>query len=702
MQRILSIGMPYEMKRVMRRVLIILLSITLCTSSYAQFEEVNGLIRSARYAEAIDKLEEFAQSAKKVELQSWCYYQIGEIHYTYLQQYTKAVDAYDKIRKLEKKGLPSAELFLASIKKGDVYCRMGKYAEAIQTYHTLVELAPSTHFVHKTGLQKIRDIRTALTALEVQQAHVRKYKGTPIAAIAQFQIAELYRNQTQLNRPEEAIIAYKALLEAHPNAPVAPEAQWRIAHLRHTVLNQLTAAIDAYQKVVDTYPASNFAAEALFQMATVYRTTLSADSVLQREQIDTTRLNDSIQKAITVFEEIKQKYPNFWNMPAVLYWTGICQERNGNYPKAVEAFKTFLHVYLPHLEPGYLGQISMYDKSLSGVKALIYAKIEKLERELSQVEFERLQWAVSHKNFAEALIIARNLISTAPRTEQAKQAAAQLRSIAEQAAIQNLSAKIQAGALTPTEKARALLQIGTIYERQLTDYSNAIQAYQKVVEFVENITVGTREPEISPVSVYAAEALYRTGIVYAERLSNPNKALGAYKKIIEQHPNASQAMMANFQLGELYRKLHRYKDALQAYQTTIGYPERARYLAAGYQDSFADRAQFRIGRVHYEDRRYTEASFAFEEFIRLRPHSPRLAAAYVYLAVINQELEETARAIERYKNAEVLLTDTADKGAVQMGILIDEAGMLGLQGSNANAVRHFLQAQQKRLNATGN
>ena len=32
-------------------------------------------------------------------------------------------------------------------------------------------------------------------------------------------------------------------------------------------------------------------------------------------------------------------------------------------------------------------------------------------------------------------------------------------------------------------------------------------------------------------------------------------------------------MMANFQLGELYRELHRYNKALQAYETTIGYCE---------------------------------------------------------------------------------------------------------------------------------
>ncbi len=682
--------MQQTIRRLIQAGLIFLLSMTILSVAHAQFEEVNVLIRGGRYSEAVDKLAVLAGSAKDVEVQSWCYYQIGEIHSNYTQQYAEAVQVYDKILQLEKKGLPSEELFLASIKKGDVYCRMGKYEEAMQTYHLLVDLAPATHFVHKTGLQKIRDIRTALAALQVQQAHVRQYQGTPLGAIAQFQIAELYRNHAQLNRPEEAIAAYKLLLKVYPEAPVAPEAQWRIAHLRHTVLNQLSDAIDAYQTVVDTYPTSNFAAEALFQLANLYRTAAALPG-----QTHTTPPNQSIQKALLVFEELKQKYPNFWNMHAVHYWTGICQEQNRNYPKAVEAFETFLYVYLPHLQPGYLGQISMYDKDISEVKSLIQAKIVKLQKEMSKVEYERLQEAIGNNNFAEALIIAQVLISTAPGTVYAKQAAAQLPSIAHHATIQNLRTHIQLETLNDTEKTRALLQIGTIYERQLTDYSQAIQAYQEVVDFVETLAGKSQ-------SVYAAEALYRTGIIYAEQFSNLHKALSVYQKVIEQHPDALQAMMANFQLGELYSKLNRYNDALEAYQTTIGYPERDRYLAVGYKDSFADRAQFRIGRVHYKDRRYTEARFAFEEFIQLRPNSPRLAAAYVYIAVIHQEFGETARAAEAYKNAEKLLLADDEKRVVQIEILIDEAGTLGIQATDANAVKHYLQQQQKRLTPSGN
>ena len=646
----------------------VLLIFLLCPFASAHFEEMHVLIQAGHYTEANNKLEALAESTKDIAVKSWCYYQIGEIHYNYTHQYTRAIEAYDKILKLEKMGLDAEDIFLAIIKKGDVYSRMGNYQDAIETYDRLIKLAPTSHFVHKTGLQKIWDINSALSDLREQQRIAIQYKETPLAAIAQFQMAELYRNHSQLNQPEKAIEKYESLLEAHPDAIMAPEARWRIAHLRHTVLNQSALAMATYRKVIEDYPTSNFAAEALFQMANIHRTA------------------EKYSLAIPIFEKLKQRYPNFWNMHAVLYWTGVCYEQDLNYPKAIEAFETFIHAYLPQLDPGYLGQISMHDKSVPEVKAQIGRKIKELAEQMSEVELERLNKASADQDFSEALTIARYLIATAPHTFQAEQAAELLPTLQQLTAIENLREKLQDISLAPIEAARARLQIGTIYERKpLQDYPKAIEAYQEVAKHHE-------------ASTHSAEALYRSGLIYAEQLSTPNEAIQAYKKVIETHPNTLQAMMANFQLGELYRELHRYNEALQAYETTIGYPERDRYLAGGYKDSFADRAQFRIGRVHYDDRRYNEARFAFEEFIQSRTQSPRLAAAYVYLAAICENQGENAQAAYFYERAESLLTDNT----MQMTMLIEEASTLGNLpvSTDSDAVMRFITENRRRLGAS--
>lgn len=656
-----AFGVDSRLKSVLVPLLLIIFFSPLAAS--AHFEEVHVLIETGDYTEAIHKLEALAESAKDIEVKSWCYYQIGEIYYNYTHQYNQAVAAYDRILQLEKKGLAAEELYLAIIKKGDVFSRMGSYHDAIQTYDRLIKLAPATHFVHKTGLQKIRDINTALADLREQQRVMIQHRGTALAAVAQFQIAELYRNRSQLNQPAKAIAKYEELLETHPDASMAPEARWRIAHLRHTVLNQSLLAIATYRKVANDYPTSNFAAEALFQIANIHRTA------------------EKYALAIPIFEKLKQKYPNFWNMHAVIYWTGVCYEKTLNYPKAIEVFEIFLHVYLPQLDPGYLGQISMHDKSVSEVRTQIHRKIEYLAEQMSKTELERLDKARADRDFNEALSIVRNLVATAPHTPQARQGAAQLFTLQHLATIENLQEQLQNEILPPIEAARTRLQIGTIYERHLQDYPKAIAMYNEVAKYHPNLT-------------YAAEALYRSGIVYAEQLSAANEALEAYKTVIAAHPNTLQAMMAHFQLGELYRKLNRYSEALQAYKTTIGYPERDRYLAGGHKDSFSDRAQFRIGRVHYDDGRYNEARFAFEEFIQNRTESPRLAAAYIYLAAINEKHDEKAQAAYFYKRAEETLRDNP----VQMASLIEEASTLGnLQATDPDTVLRFLKEHQKRL-----
>ena len=640
-----------------------LLVILLSPLAYAQVEDVNALVQAGDYTQAVDKLEAFAESAEDINLKGLCYYQIGEIHYNYTHQYNRAVAAYDNILKLEKKGLAAEDLYLAIIKKGDVYSRMGNYRDAIQTYDRLIKLAPASHFVHKTGLQKIRDINTALTDLREQQRIAIQYKGTPLAAIAQFQIAELYRNPSQLNQPEKAIEKYEALLAEHPEAVVAPEARWRIANLYHTVLKQSPRAMAMYRKVVDNYPTSNFAAEALYQMANIHRTA------------------EKYSLAIPVFERLKEGYPNFWNMHAVLYWMGVCNEKSLNYPKAIAAFKTFLHVYLPQLDPVYLGQIAMHDKELSEVKAEIAKKIERLTEQMSAVEAERLNAARSERNYILALDIARNLVATAPGTPQAKQASEQVFTLQHLATIQNLREQLHKRVPAPIAAARTLFQIGTIYERQLQDYPKAIEAYQEVLKYQPDVT-------------YSAEALYRSGLIYAERLSASNEAIEAYKAVIASHPKTLQAMMASYQLGELYRKLNRSNEAVQAYKTTVGYPERDRYLAGGYKDSFSDRAQFRIGRVHYDDNRYDDARFVFEEFIQNRARSPRLAAAYIYLAAISEKRNENKQAVYFYEQAETLLKDDP----IQMATFIEEADTLGhFYATDAEAVMRFLKEHPKRL-----
>ena len=630
------------------------------SSTFAQQDDISSLIKERRYPEAAAQLKIRLKTSIDVDIRSQSYHQLGELYYNYTQQYPEALKAYERILGLKDKGIPIAEIYLAYIKVGDVYSRMGNYDRAVQYFQALVDMAPETHFVHEIGLRRIRDIENALKNLENQEDVIKNYKGTHLAAVAQFQIAELYRSHSQLNQPELAITAYQTLLHNHPYDKLAAEAQWRIAHIRHTVLHQITFAIDAYKKVVEAYPTTNFAAEALYHIGNLHRD------------------NSEFQLAIDVYDTIIEKYPNFWNMHAVYYWSGNCHEQTQNYTEAHRAYKIYMNIYLPDLDPVYFGHISMYDKSLFEVTEILTQKIKTLSDLIPKHEYDKIQRFMQEGRYNEAVNIAKHLIITYPDTQFSKKVFTQLPSLKHLAVIQNLQAHILNERINAAEIARSQLQIATIYERELLNYSKAVEAYNKVV----------KEHAQSP---YAAEALYRIGVIYTDILEKPNSAINSFTTITKKHPNTLQAMMATFQVGEIFRKLQRYDEAIKAYQTTIAYPEREIYLSGGYKDSYADRAQFLIGRVHFEDQRYSDARIAFEEFIKTRTDSPRLAAALIYLAVMHQQSGNDKQALEIYQQAEKIIKNNH----IQKQMVVDEAGNIGFQSSDD--VIQFLQERQKRI-----
>ena len=631
--------------------------LTLFASAETRAQNITALLERGKYHEAAQLLEKSAISTKRVEQLSGIYEKLGDIYYAYTHQYPQALNVYDKIIQLSSKGATAEDLFLGYIKKGDVYCRMGKYEEAIQTYQALVDQFPPSHLAHKTSLRKIHSIQTALDDLRDQQRVIQAHEATPLAIEAKFHIAELYRSPYQLNQPERAIAMYEAILTQRRDTKLAAEAQWRIGNLRDKVLNQPMLAIEAYQQVVDNYHlVSPFAAEALFQIGNI-----------RQEQ-------GRYGVAVQTYEQLPQQHPDFWKMHAVFYWLGVCYEKLRDYRRAIDAFQTFLYAYLPELDPIYLGAIGKYDQNPVRVKMELEARIEQLKSDFPSVEWNRIKALIAANNYIEALPLTRQFIMEVSDSEYAQRARAQLRFIELHATIQKL--KSTSGALTPY----ALFRVGKIYERELRDDEQAIAAYHQLIE-------------AHPQSPWAAEALYRIGVVYAEHLNDTEKAIESYQTLIADYPSSSQTMMAHFQLGEMYRTLDQYDEAVKAYQTTIAYPKQAQYLAQGYKDSFADQAQFRIGRVHYEDQRYNDAFATFQEFITSRPYSPRLAAAYTFLGDISYKRGDVKNALNAYDNAMRLI----EGSPIQSEMMLDEAHELGFQEAAPMAVLQHLNELRKRV-----
>lgn len=637
----------------------VLVSIIVLRPTQSHANTIASLIEAKEYDEAAAALQNIAESTKNVEKLGDIFYRLGEIYYTYTHEYLKALEAYDRVVQLSEKGLD--DQLLSYIKKGDVYCRLGEYEDAISTYQIVVNQSMPNNFAHQTALQKIRNIRSAREDLQNQRRVISAYEGTPLAVEARFQIAELYRNLYQLNQPEKAISEYETLLKRHGDTKLSPEAQWRIGKLLKDVLNQPEKAIEAYNKVVENYPSSNFAADALFRTALIHN---------EQKQYE---------HAVQVFAQLEMRYPDFWNMHAVYYWMGVGYENLQNYRRSIHAYRTFLLAYLPNLDAAHFGAIGKYNQNALKIEAELNAKIRQLESDLPKIEWAKIEKYLSEENYIAALRLVRQLIAYAPDAAYLQRAQSKLRSIQKQAAIQQLRMQMRENPASDTV-AQTLFRIGKIHERGLQNYDKAIIAYRQLIDE-------------HPDSPWAAEAMYRSGLIYANQLDDLQNAIGHYTTLIRQYQTSTHTIMANFQLGKIYHSLNQYDKALKAYQTTIAFPEQDRYLANGYKDSFADSAQFRIGRVHYEDGRYDDAVSAFNEFIASRLHSPRRAAAYVYLARISEDRGLPGEAFETYKQARSLIIENS----IQAKMVIDEANNLGFQGSDTKAVIKRLDNLSNRL-----
>jgi tetratricopeptide (TPR) repeat protein len=644
---------------------LIILHLVILHQAQAQIKnEITQLINAGKYNAAISSLQKQTREKNDVEQLAIVYSQIGEIYYEYLHNYPEAIKAYKKIVTLN--GISDSDLILSKIQLGNVYCRMGKYDDAIQIYQEIVNNYPATDFLHQTAQRKISNIKNALSSLQKQQEHIQNYANTDLAIQASFQIAELYR--TDLNRPQKAIEQYRSIVEKYPRNAIAPESQWWIGQLNHKALHLEKEAISEYQQVIQNYPTSSFAAEAYFQIGRIYES------------------QGKYQEALAAFNSIITGYPSFWKYPVVFYLQGECYEQLMDYSNAISAYKIFINVYLPDADPVRLGDIGKYGESKLKFSTEIEAKIRELQTDLPKVEWEKAQALTKKGDYQTALPILRKILSIAPESQYAQQAKNQLKRAEALAAIQQWQNEIDEQPQSFTAVI-ARFRIAETYEKELFDYQKAIAEYRKLID-------EKQEPS------WASKALYQIGSIYSHNLKNTNAAIETHQELIKKYPESREAMMAHYQLAEIYRSLNKYQAAIAAYQEIIAYPERNWYSGDGCIDSFADAAQFHIGVVNYENLRdYKTALLTFQKFIHDRPNSPRLAAAYVFIGLISEEQKNYQLAADSFEKAIDLVLNS---NSVQASNLVNEVIFMDFGGLEPMTVLKRLRQKLEQINADKN
>ena len=625
---------PIDIEQMLKKVYKYILLLLIVSSSLAldpadlgkPWSEIAQLMDARDYKGAISSLNSYAKSSSNVGQLAEIYYRIGNIHHEYTHDYDQALKAYQKVINLDEKADSPMELepfrALSQTSIAGIHRRVGRYEDAVEVYKKVTADYSGTEYA-VVATRNIEGIQNALTKIEVQRRIIEKYPDTEFAAEAQFEIAELYLSVRNLNNPQLAIREYTKLVEKYANSRRSAEAQLKIGNAYRMFLNMPEEAISSYQKLLQSqFSAGNLAAEALFQMGRLYYNDLH-----------------DYAKSLDAFSRLLRDYPAYWKFPSAIYWQGMCYEQLEKYGDSVKAFETFVALY-PEENPGWLADIDRYGERK--VKLKLEAKIEELRKLIPEAHWSEAEKLRSLGKYREALSVYRDLIGRNPDSEYSERARTRAEEVKYLAEIQICRENV---AKKSVEAPASQYRIAEIYETEMQDYASALAEYEKVVADYSG-------------NYWAADALYRMGLIYSgselleagstrgsqaqqKRVKTDyNKAIKSFRQLIKEYKNTYTAAKAYYQMGEIYSKhLNNYKQALEAYEKVASdYPERSLYVGEGYSDSLADESLFKIGRIYYKNlENHDKALEIFTKFLNDYPNSCRRAAAYSFIAVIQEK-----------------------------------------------------------------
>lgn len=183
---------------------------------------------------------------------------------------------------------------------------MAGYKKIISTY-PYTSMAPVAQFRIAAALEKDRKYEKAFDAY---QELITSYRQTPQFSEAldrQFGIAMQSRSEktgrtfgfkSHLS-PEDVVEMLKKIIASAPQGTHAAEAQFEIARI-HEEEEQADQAIAAYRKVVENYPRSPLASEAQGKIGKTYMAKVKDGS---RDQTNITRAREATEEALGLFPE---------------------------------------------------------------------------------------------------------------------------------------------------------------------------------------------------------------------------------------------------------------------------------------------------------------------------------------------------------------------------------------------------------------
>ncbi|MFH1868051.1 MAG: outer membrane protein assembly factor BamD [Candidatus Omnitrophota bacterium] len=161
--------------------------------------------------------------------------------------------------------------------------------------------------------------------------------------------------------------------------------------------------------------------------------------------------------------------------------------------------------------------------------------------------------------------------------------------------------------------------MGLCYEKLNKPYP-AFEAYQKVVD---DYPFTQRVDQIIEKQFNIGEKLFeggKTKVLGVGFKAFPEQIIEVYKKVVSNAPYSKYAPIAQYRIGELYKRVEFYREAQEAFEKIVeDYPDSDVAADAKFQVAFC--ASVASGKSGYDQELTEEAIREFEEFANQHPDS---------------------------------------------------------------------------------
>lgn len=542
--------------------------------------------------------------------------------------------------------------------EGFCYDKIGKPAEALAAYQTVVDRFPSSDYtaraLHLMAVSYVRAQRW-----QELVTHVYHHWATlPDNVKSKHPEVEFWVTEGQLTLGNYALAQkrYQQFLTAAPDHPLTPYAYLGLA-VAKAQNNQLQEGFDTLQQFAGIAKQKNrndWLALATLQSANIYYN------------------QKSYEKAIGYYRAFQKDFANDSRVPQAIFQEAQSLYRLEYYSDAVAAWEKMANKYEDHPmteRARFQAARTLFDLGQTTAAVKAYQTFIAKHPGSDRLKEARLQLAHSYYNagdYKQAIPRYQEFLTLYPKTEET----ASVQDFLQMCYVKVGMTDQQLEQLTQGQ-AKSMVLADLYWEKGAKAFN--AKEYDTALGYFEKILI-----DFPASSLAAQAAFYRGEVLYVKERFE--EAAAAYKNFLAQYPDDGQAATALFRLGVSLFNLNRFDEAAVTFESVVQkYPD----------DPMAQTAAENIPVAYAKVGKTKEAEKAYELIVNRASDPKKKAALLIQAAQVKEKNGAAQEAIKLYEQV--------DPSADEYGEAIYAIGAIY---AKAEQTDQEIKTYEKLLNAT--